>query len=191
MTLLPGSFYSGSTVLLSWVAGSLTQPAIKRTSAIALINAVCNTPNGKSPPKGSPRGQHFALTSLTRSLILSLDILPLPQQAKIPHRLPGQPRRGCDGDRHGNHHVPLPATAERQAREGPRGRSQWTDARAAGCWVPLPALSTVGCHEGLCCDMVFMAQCNTMQCVTGKARSTWLCEQQRGLKWNIGPWRRL
>jgi len=31
--------------LLSWVAGSLTQPAIKRASAIALINAICNTPN--------------------------------------------------------------------------------------------------------------------------------------------------
>jgi hypothetical protein len=47
MMLLPGSFYSGSTVLLSWVAGSLTQPAIKRASAIALINAICNTPNSK------------------------------------------------------------------------------------------------------------------------------------------------
>ena len=47
MMLLPGSFYSGSIVLLSWVAGSLTQPAIKRASAIALINAICNTPNSK------------------------------------------------------------------------------------------------------------------------------------------------
>jgi hypothetical protein len=47
MMLLPGSFYSGSTVLLSWVAGSLTQPAIKRASAIALINAIFNTPNSK------------------------------------------------------------------------------------------------------------------------------------------------
>jgi len=45
MMLLPGSFYAGSPVLLSWVAGTLSQPAIKRASAIALINAVCNTPN--------------------------------------------------------------------------------------------------------------------------------------------------
>ena len=46
MMLLPGS-YPGSIVLLSWVAGSLTQPAIKRASAIALINAICNTLNSK------------------------------------------------------------------------------------------------------------------------------------------------
>jgi hypothetical protein len=49
MMLLPGSFYSGSTVLLSWVAGSLTQPKIKRAAAIALINAVTNTPNIWTP----------------------------------------------------------------------------------------------------------------------------------------------
>ncbi|KAK5008693.1 hypothetical protein LTR28_003637 [Elasticomyces elasticus] len=45
MMLMPGSAYAGSTVLLSWVAGSLNQPAMKRASAIALINAICNTPN--------------------------------------------------------------------------------------------------------------------------------------------------
>ncbi|KAL2827328.1 major facilitator superfamily domain-containing protein [Aspergillus cavernicola] len=45
MMLMPGSFYAATTVILSWVAGSLSQPAIKRASAIALINAVCNTPN--------------------------------------------------------------------------------------------------------------------------------------------------
>ncbi|KAE8150843.1 major facilitator superfamily domain-containing protein [Aspergillus avenaceus] len=45
MMLMPGSFYSASTILLSWVAGSISQPSIKRASAIALINAVCNTPN--------------------------------------------------------------------------------------------------------------------------------------------------
>ena len=49
--LMLGSFYSGSTVLLSWVAGSLIQPAIKRASAIALINVVCNTLNSKSVPQ--------------------------------------------------------------------------------------------------------------------------------------------
>ncbi|KAL4884879.1 major facilitator superfamily domain-containing protein [Aspergillus karnatakaensis] len=45
MMLMPGSFYGATAVILSWVAGSLSQPAIKRASAIALINAVCNTPN--------------------------------------------------------------------------------------------------------------------------------------------------
>jgi MFS family permease len=45
MMLMPGSVYMASTVLLSWVAGSLNQPAIKRACAIAFINAICNTPN--------------------------------------------------------------------------------------------------------------------------------------------------
>ncbi|KAL2837604.1 major facilitator superfamily domain-containing protein [Aspergillus pseudodeflectus] len=45
MMLMPGSFYAAATVVISWAAGSLSQPTIKRASAIALINAVCNTPN--------------------------------------------------------------------------------------------------------------------------------------------------
>lgn len=45
MMLMPASFYSSSTVLLSWISGSITQPAVKRASAIALINAVVNTNN--------------------------------------------------------------------------------------------------------------------------------------------------
>ncbi|OQD68827.1 hypothetical protein PENDEC_c030G00002 [Penicillium decumbens] len=45
MMLMPGSFYSPALVVLSWVAGTLSQPSIKRASAIAMINAVCNTPN--------------------------------------------------------------------------------------------------------------------------------------------------
>ncbi|OGE47625.1 hypothetical protein PENARI_c040G01596 [Penicillium arizonense] len=45
MMLMPGSFYSAAIVVLSWVAGTLSQPSIKRASAIAMINAVCNTPN--------------------------------------------------------------------------------------------------------------------------------------------------
>ena len=45
MMLMPGSVYMASTVLLSWVTGTLNQPKQKRASAIALINAVCNTPN--------------------------------------------------------------------------------------------------------------------------------------------------
>ena len=45
MMLMPGSAYMASTVLLSWVAGTLNQPAIKRACCLAFINAVCNTPN--------------------------------------------------------------------------------------------------------------------------------------------------
>jgi hypothetical protein len=45
MMLMPGSCYSAAIVILSWVTGSLSQPATKRAAAIALINAVCNTPN--------------------------------------------------------------------------------------------------------------------------------------------------
>ncbi|KAL1876145.1 hypothetical protein Plec18167_005408 [Paecilomyces lecythidis] len=45
MMLLPASFYAASIVILSWITGSLSQPAIKRASAIAFINSLCNTPN--------------------------------------------------------------------------------------------------------------------------------------------------
>jgi hypothetical protein len=45
MMLLPGSFYAASVVVLSWITGSLSQPAVKRAGAIAFINAMCNTPN--------------------------------------------------------------------------------------------------------------------------------------------------
>ncbi|KAJ7497627.1 major facilitator superfamily domain-containing protein [Mycena latifolia] len=49
MMMMPPSFYAATVVILSWVAGSLTQPAVKRAAAIAFINAVCNTPNIWSP----------------------------------------------------------------------------------------------------------------------------------------------
>lgn len=45
MMLLPGSFYGAAVVVLSWIAGSLSQPPAKRAAAIAFINAMCNTPN--------------------------------------------------------------------------------------------------------------------------------------------------
>lgn len=45
MMLLPASFYSAAVVILSWITGTLAQPSVKRASAIALINAICNTPN--------------------------------------------------------------------------------------------------------------------------------------------------
>lgn len=45
MMLLPASFYGSAVVTLSWITGSLNQPTAKRASAIAFINAICNTPN--------------------------------------------------------------------------------------------------------------------------------------------------
>jgi len=57
MMLMPASFYSASIVVLSWITGSLNQPAVKRAAAIAAINAVSNTPNiwtsylYRSPPR--------------------------------------------------------------------------------------------------------------------------------------------
>ncbi|KAJ5082356.1 hypothetical protein N7532_011399, partial [Penicillium argentinense] len=45
MMLMPGSFYAAAIVVLSWITSTLSQPSIKRASAIALINAICNTPN--------------------------------------------------------------------------------------------------------------------------------------------------
>lgn len=45
MMLMPASFYSAAIVILSWITSSLNQPKAKRAAAIALINAVSNTPN--------------------------------------------------------------------------------------------------------------------------------------------------
>lgn len=45
MMLMPASFYSAAIVILSWITSSLNQPKPKRAAAIALINAVSNTPN--------------------------------------------------------------------------------------------------------------------------------------------------
>lgn len=47
MMLMPASFYSSSIVQLSWISGSLSQPAVKRAASIALINCICNTPNSE------------------------------------------------------------------------------------------------------------------------------------------------
>jgi len=59
MMLMPGSFYSAAIVVLSWITGTLSQPSIKRASAIAMINAICNTPNGT--PEILPRQLLFSL----------------------------------------------------------------------------------------------------------------------------------
>ncbi|KAI5480096.1 hypothetical protein MNV49_001756 [Pseudohyphozyma bogoriensis] len=57
MMLMPTSLYSSAIVTLSWITGSLTQPAIKRAVAIAVINASCNSPNVWTPflYKAAPR----------------------------------------------------------------------------------------------------------------------------------------
>ncbi|KAL2786619.1 hypothetical protein BJX66DRAFT_341937 [Aspergillus keveii] len=47
MMLMPGSFYAAATVVISWAAGSLSQPTIKRASAVALI--WCSYLYGSSP----------------------------------------------------------------------------------------------------------------------------------------------
>ncbi|KAL3451497.1 hypothetical protein BJX65DRAFT_304083 [Aspergillus insuetus] len=54
MMLMPCSFYAAATVVISWAAISLSQPTIKRASAIALINVLCNTPNGLHPSTPLP-----------------------------------------------------------------------------------------------------------------------------------------
>lgn len=50
MMLMPGGCYSATIVILSWATGTLSQPAIKRASAIAIINAVGNTANSEFRP---------------------------------------------------------------------------------------------------------------------------------------------
>lgn len=49
MMLMPASFYAATTVLFSWITGTLNQPVAKRASAIALIISVCNTTNIWTP----------------------------------------------------------------------------------------------------------------------------------------------
>lgn len=45
MMLMPGSFYSSTIVLLSWISTTVTGSHAKRAVAIALINSVSNTSN--------------------------------------------------------------------------------------------------------------------------------------------------
>ncbi|KAL4899823.1 hypothetical protein BDW74DRAFT_188855 [Aspergillus multicolor] len=57
MMLMPASFYSATTVLYSWMSGTLSQPALKRAAAIAIIISACNTTNVWTPYlyNGAPR----------------------------------------------------------------------------------------------------------------------------------------
>lgn len=41
MMLLPGSFYSASIVILSWISSSSTGPHVKRAVVYAIINSLC------------------------------------------------------------------------------------------------------------------------------------------------------
>ncbi|KAM0747823.1 MFS general substrate transporter [Meredithblackwellia eburnea MCA 4105] len=45
MCLMPTSYYASAIVTLSWISGSLTQPSVKRATALAFINSFANTPN--------------------------------------------------------------------------------------------------------------------------------------------------
>lgn len=128
MMLMPGSCYSAAIVILSWITGTLSQPAVKRASAIALINAVCNTPNSKFfcglfPNKYTDRS--------------SLDIVHLLRRTSLPR---------CVSAKHGHGrashclciciaHVSSP----RERQIGPwRGSGKaWPYCCPAGCWIPV------------------------------------------------------
>lgn len=45
MMLMPASFYSSSITILSWMSSTIVGPHVKRAIAIAIINAVSNSPN--------------------------------------------------------------------------------------------------------------------------------------------------
>jgi MFS family permease len=67
MMLMPASFYSAAIVILSWITGSMAQPAVKRAVAISFINAVCNTPNVSKPefiPQPQSQCQDLTLTKI-------------------------------------------------------------------------------------------------------------------------------
>jgi sugar phosphate permease len=49
MMLMPSSFYSAGIIILSWISTTIVGPAIKRSIAIAIINAVSNTANIWTP----------------------------------------------------------------------------------------------------------------------------------------------
>ncbi|KAL4795789.1 major facilitator superfamily domain-containing protein [Aspergillus venezuelensis] len=57
MMLMPASFYSATTVVYSWMSGTISQPAPKRAAGIAIIISICNTTNIWTPYlyNGAPR----------------------------------------------------------------------------------------------------------------------------------------
>ncbi|VUC24159.1 unnamed protein product [Clonostachys rosea] len=100
MMLLPASFYSSAIVTLSWITGSLSQPTAKRASAIAFINALCNTPNiwcsylYYGPPRYTTAFiVNVAATGLAIAFAFAARIYLRRQNAKL--------ERGEDGGKHG------------------------------------------------------------------------------------------
>ncbi|KAJ6499020.1 major facilitator superfamily domain-containing protein [Mycena sanguinolenta] len=71
MMLMPAGLYGATVVILSWVAGTLTQPAVKRAAGIALINAVSNSPNIWAPYLYSnpPKYVHAFSVNIVASLL--------------------------------------------------------------------------------------------------------------------------
>lgn len=98
--LLPASFYASAIVTLSWITASLSQPTAKRASAIAFINALCNTPNVWCSYlyNGAPRFTtafivNVAATGLAITFAFASRIYLRRQNARLD--------RGEDGGKHG------------------------------------------------------------------------------------------
>ena len=125
MMLMPASFYSSSIVQLSWISGSLAQPAVKRAAAIALINCICNTPNSEFHPSPFP--------NLYSRYSTSLDRIPLLRFTSLRDRLCSQPRSCCSGDRLRNAYIFLLEETEFEDGSGPTSGQERTDRETAGC----------------------------------------------------------
>ncbi|CAG9989254.1 unnamed protein product [Clonostachys byssicola] len=100
MMLLPGSFYASTIVTLSWITGSLSQPTAKRASAIAFINAICNTPNiwCSYLYSGGPRYvTAFAVNAAATGLAIAFAIAARIHLKRLNNKL----ERGEDAGRHG------------------------------------------------------------------------------------------
>lgn len=134
MMLFPTSLYGATVVILSWIAGSLTQPAVKRAAAMALINAVRFRFNF-----------HANIADKYTSTVLQhsqhLDHLPIQVRLEVHPCLLLQPRRL--GPRHRlrllDPHVPLPQ--ERRTRPRTRSHRQGSSYGSPDCdGLPLPHL---------------------------------------------------
>lgn len=136
MMLMPGSFYSAAIVLLSWVTGTLSQPSIKRASAIAMINAVCNTPNGRSTV-------FPMLAALTHNGVDSVGILPLLFLATIPCGLLGQSCRFRLGYPLSHYNTILLAATEPQSRAWLRCGTEWPNTCPDCSRIPLCCLGVL------------------------------------------------
>ncbi|KAI8313844.1 hypothetical protein K4K61_006470 [Colletotrichum sp. SAR11_59] len=92
MMLMPASFYAGSTVLLSWIAGTINQPVTKRAAAIALI--VSEDQYGHFHGGASDFAfLHMAKQKLARlpSMSIHFSDYPLAESGNLPPILPPKP----------------------------------------------------------------------------------------------------